>query len=224
MTTLFAKKRIEQSVNGFEALLYYLPFDVGVHGYNDHAHAENFVRYLFSKSKAHPENDLTGLNLITEFSDDGGVVRRGYNKDPFGRLQSFLRERFPDDGAHETHFDDGCYPLFAVRLPGGRTLSNFMRAEEGEPVHLGHPLLGHLPQVGVSAWQVETDAMGLAARGEVVDFESAADGQDKYLVEACVHGLLRSHMGHAKNVVLTVTHRDQPDRNPIYHVHRLVRR
>lgn len=224
MTSLFAKKRIEQKLNGFEAVVYYLPFDDGMHLYNDHRHAENFARYLFSKSKAHPENELTGLNLISEFSDTGEVVRRGYNKDPFGCLQAFLRDRFPEEGAHETWFDDGCYPLFAVRLPNGRCLSNFMRAEQGDQIRLDHPLLRFVSQVGVSTWQVETDAMGMASKGGVEDFEAEPAGKDKYLVEACVHGLLRSHMGRAKNVILTVTHRDQPDHNPIYHVHRLVRR
>lgn len=223
MTSLFAKKRIEKSINGFDAVVYYLPFDGGLHTYNDHRHAENFLRYLFSKSKAHRENELTGLNLISEFSKEG-LFWRGYNTDPFGRLQAFLRDRFPDEDAHETYVDDGCYPLFAIRLPGGRAVSNFMQADKGGPVHLSHPLLHLLPQVGVSSWQVETDAVCMAQRGEVADFESAPVDDKTVVFEACLHNLLLRHMGRGKDVRLMVTHRDQPDHNPIYHVHRLIRK
>ena len=190
--------RFEQKKNGFHAVVYFLPFAGLIHNFNDHGHAYNFVRYLFSKSRAHPENDLTALNLITRFDRDGAITSRAYNLDPFGQMQSFLRDEFPDENAHKSVGDDGAY--------------------------FKHPMLGYLPQVGVSAWQMETDAMGVLTDGPVGAFDEKLDGRDRMLVEASVHAILRRALGREGDVVMMATHRDQPDHNPNYHVHRLLRK
>lgn len=210
--------RLHVKTEGLEALLYLLSFGGGKHRFKDHSHARNFVRYLFSKSVAHPTNSLTGLNLVCEYDEAGKQIARRYNREPDSALSDFLRRRFPASGADRALFDDGCYPLFALRLKDGLSVSNFIR-KNGARIEADHPLSGYLGQAGIARGRVKADMEAFAGAGAPSPFDGIPE-TDRIRVEAVIHDLIRRMMG--GQVILTVSHQDQPDHNPVYHVHRLV--
>lgn len=217
-------KIVDTSVSGYDACLIALPFDQGKDLFNDHRHAQNFVKYLFSQSRAHPQNDQTQRNFITEFDENGGVASRRYNLTPSTLQSDFAHRRLPKSDAHRDFWNDGAYPMFMVRLPDGRALSNFIKRDEGsEECSISHPFLGYLGQIGVSDSDLTDLALKHAKKGPILSFEESTDKHLIWIVEACVHRLLQSAMGYADKVVLAATHRDQADHNPVYHIHRLLR-
>ncbi|MCE6958268.1 hypothetical protein LAZ40_04260 [Cereibacter sphaeroides] len=216
---------------GYRGLFWLVPFSGhgdGMHRFADHAHARNFVRYLFSQSKAHPSSAATGRNFHREYGDDARTLREGYVRDPKGMLEDFLRRRFPRGGAHELLMDDGCYPFFLLQCPGQPLTSNFARRTgTGAPLRFEHPLLPvlktFLRHQGVRWEDEEAKLRAFAGRDPIVDFGREPEGPLVRTAETLLHGVVRKLLGGGRDVVMTVAHRDQPGHNPNYHIHRLLR-
>lgn len=215
--------------DGYQVLLYTLPFEGdenGRHTFNDHSHARNFVKYLYSKSRAHPENDDTRLNAIFEFDGAGRTIGHGYNTAPEAMLANFLKRRFPVHAAQDALFDDGGYLMFAARLPSGRSFSNFIApggGGKGEPRHrCRHPILTprYMACIGMTIARVMSDAGTFCKAGVPNPYESA-DDRTRMVVDALVHRAFNCAMGGSAGLILSVTHLDQRDHNAFYHIHRL---
>ncbi|QNE57746.1 hypothetical protein H5404_18160 [Vibrio parahaemolyticus] len=54
---------------------------------SDEKHLNNFIKYLFSKSKKHSENDLTRYNAF--IYRDGDKLVRGFNREPKQAMSDF---------------------------------------------------------------------------------------------------------------------------------------
>ena len=201
-----------------------LPAPFGTHRFNDHRHAGNFVRYLFSQSKGHPVGDRTPLNLITETAEDGSVLRRYRNTEPQAACRRFLAERMPAENAHRTLVDDGAYVLFLLPLPGGGGVSNILRAQDGD-----YALFGPRDVVGLGVQTLGQERIRAAIRtvsetGQIRDLDAVSEAEHE-AVDAAVHDhLLKFWKGRP---LILASHHDQrtaPDTwhtNPFYHVHRL---
>ncbi|MEP1316782.1 MAG: hypothetical protein ABJN42_04865 [Roseibium sp.] len=206
--------------NGYEALAYFLPFAGEIHTFNDHNHAKNFVRYLFSKSRAHPVNHLTKRNLICENVD--GALTRTLNTEPERLLRDFMDRRFPARAAQETLCDDGFYGLFAVRLPDGRAYSNFLKTTDDVHIEVHHPITRYLGNIDVSPEAFEEDVLKFAFKGPVDEFEDVDDPKIMKPIDSILHGLVHKKTPSPGEVVLSVSHRDQLDHNQTWHIHRLI--
>lgn len=219
--------------DGTRGLFWLLPFDGdgdGRHRFNDHGHAANFVRYLFSQSKAHPRSLSTARNLYRVYGSDGTPVTEAYNEDPAGNLARFMASgAFPKRDAHRELCDDGCYPLFAFRQGKGPLISNMLRrSEDGYGLEIYHPLHAHLPVYLAehgNDWSKDAELLaGLAGEREpILAFDDIVDEQRLRDVEVLIQCVVRRLMGDEDKVVMTVAHRDQEHHNPIYHIHRLLR-
>lgn len=225
--------------DGTRCLLYALPFDGdgdgdglhrfdgdgdGTYRFENHDHAENFVRYLFSQNGSHPSNLLTEKNLNREFGPDGKLVGQAYNDDAPRRLSDFLGRRFPARDGHTKLANDGCYPFFIVEA-NGKMVSNFMTARGGMLTFSHHHREMFMTVLSVQIGESEEfdrSVRDFVGRQTVTDFEDLTDPEDLLVVEALVHGVVRKLLGSPENVILTSSHRDEPEQNPAYHVHRLV--
>ncbi|WP_186393219.1 MULTISPECIES: hypothetical protein [unclassified Pannonibacter] len=210
-----------QANNGFEALIFLMPFLGDGHRYTSHRHAENFVRYLFSRSQAHPTTALTARNHVSEY-ENGEAIFRGFNTLDGRLLEKFMETRFPASDAHRKLYDDGAYAAFALRLSSGVAYSNFIESDGSQYCNHDRDILDLLMSQGIGQQEIERRTIGFAKRGRVVDYETA-DLEAMKAVETCVQGLISQALRKQGDVILTVSHRDQMDTNPLYHVHRLLR-
>jgi hypothetical protein len=215
---------------GYRGIYYLFLFNgdpkTGKHHFVNHNHARNFVRYLFSQSKAHPANKLTNRNFFLDYGDKSGTVKEGYVDDPKRLLNSFLQRSFPKSAADRHFFDDGCYPFFIQQVKDGPIVSNFA-SKSGNAMHFRSKQCAVLRQVlgeyGVDWGKEVDDIKRFAGNRTVIKLDSLTDAKERQKHEALLHAVTRKVMGDADRVVLTVSHRDQPDHNPLYHIHRLVR-
>lgn len=220
--------------SGASSLIWALPFDGdgnGRHRFNDSNHAKNFCRYLFSQSKAHPSNDRTRRNLYREFGAAGELIEEAYLDQPIKQMNSFLKRRFPASKAEELLFDDGCYPIFAIRNASGTIFTNLTSqprpAGSSDPRPLNHPLFGHIlascKREGRNVAEITKAVTEFFGTSEIVPFDNLPASPAVLEVEKMVQAVVRKLLGSGQDVVMTVAHRDQLDHNPIYHIHRLVR-
>jgi hypothetical protein len=229
MTTSHPLRLSVSTSGGNRGLFYLLPFaggPDGKHYFSDHNHARNFVRYLFSQSKAHPQNGQTSRNLYREFGDDARLVKEGYNEAPRQLLGDFLNRRFPSRNAHEVLADDGCYPFFILQSPGTQIISNFVQ-RDGRGLKFRHALLPHLKDYldyyGESWSSAADEVTRFAGKDPVSSFDVERDPEIIRRTEIFVQAVVRKLLGDGQQVVMTVAHRDQEDHNPCYHIHRLIR-
>ena len=213
---------VTKTPDGWQVLIYAIPFD-GETLFQDAKHVENFVRYLFSQSRAHQPIESTARNTVVE-REAGvwkGVV---FNTRPSVLLADFLRRRFPGEKAAELWENDGFYVLFALRSPGGVAVSNMLSTDGASPLEVAHPLLEEacaLP--GISPGRVERDVMDFwGGKGPVWHVEG--DGVPELRWEEAYAVLHTTLSRRSANVVLSVSHVDQPRTNPFFHIHRLLLR
>lgn len=230
MTKPAAFRMTVDAPSGNRGVFYLVPFAgdrEGKHHFKDHNHARNFVRYLFSQSKAHPANAHTARNLYREFGEDARILNEGYVDRPKALLDDFLRRRFPARNAHEQLMDDGCYPFFILQAAGGPVISNFVHRKPGG-VSFSHPALNALKSDlryrGDTWGSLAQDAVRFAGKDPVQPFSKVQDAEALRLSEIFLHAVVRKLLGNGPQVLLTVAHRDQARHNPLYHIHRLVRK
>jgi hypothetical protein len=221
--------------NGTRGLFCFLPFDGvgkgdGLHHFSDHGHARNFIRYLFSQSQAHPRTSTTARNLFRIYKD-GALASEAYNNDPPRHLADFMANgSFPKSDAHLQLCDDGCYPLFVFRYANGPLISNVLsRSDEDQVLEICHPFFGDLQDYLASHghdWATDERLLGTLIRekDELLAFDDLNDGPELRQAEALIQIVARRAMGRTEQTIMTVAHRDQENHNPIYHIHRLLRR
>lgn len=224
MQDIHAPKRSFSCNRDAAILAYMLPFcgaqqqNLDRHYFADHSHAKNFIRYMYSMSGAHRKNILTKSNWICEF-EDGQLCRPRFNDNPNGYLNEFLRKRFPEANAEKTLCDDGCYIMFVLRFPNGRIVTNMLDADDDGLV-ISHPYIGQLE----GYYSIDKDVMELAPHlGQKPKFEKiGAEESDETMfnAERCLHLLANKYLGGRS--LLSVSHLDQPEHNPEYHIHRLL--
>lgn len=214
------KFRIHEKLNsGYEVFILGHQFDsVGpFHYFNDHTHAKNFCRYLFSLTQRHPTNHLTPRNVIRTLSNDGSFEEARLHT-PKGQHDAFMESRFPKWDAHKLLCDDGAYVGFAILTPKKHLISTFVfQGTNGPYLELGHfeMLLGEQADVSVV-----TDMAGRAETVTCVEQQQEPD-EHTVLADLIVQRFASRHM--AGDPILTISHRDQLDHNQTYHIHRLLR-
>jgi hypothetical protein len=209
----------QKSRAGYEVFIIGHQFDnTGpIHYFNDHTHARNFCRYLFSLTGRHPTNALTQRNVVRSIRGDGR-----FQEDPLDTPQrqydAFMRERFPARDADALLCDDGAYVGFAILTPEKRVISNLI--SQGTDMVLIE--LGMFEMLRADRSDAELVA-GLVGRAETATFFEQQQVRDEHtlLADKIVQRLASHQMG--GDPVLTVSHRDQLDHNQTYHIHRLLR-
>lgn len=221
-----SKKTVEQyfrinkkTSKGSEIFIYGIRFNSKgvIHYFNDHRHAVNFTRYLFSMTKPHPQNILTSRNMVCEYQD-GKLVNSHNLNDPNGSLKGFLNRILPRSGADQQYCDDGAYIFFAILTPEKRLISNIV-SPDGDAAAID---VGFIQSIGGNQDDIrKIEDMVLRAES-LVDFEGEKTPSEISLrADLIVQRLVSERMGF--DPVLTVSHRDQLDHNQCYHIHRLIR-
>lgn len=212
---------------GFRLLVFFCPFSgddtTGRHYFNDHGHSIGFVKYLFSQSGKHQPNKETFKNAICHFKDDK-IERIVLNDNPRGWMHQFLRTAHPKTDGDELLCDDGCYIAFIMQFPSGVVVSNYIEQTgqgDDRSIEIDVGKMDFMEDFDVMG---ETQAFIHAAKTlpDIQDFETIQDLDLLLRVERFLHQAVNRHMG--LGALITVSHRDQPDHNPHYHIHRLIRR
>jgi hypothetical protein len=214
------KFRIHQKLkSGYEVFILGHQFDTTgpFHYFNDHVHAKNFCRYLFSLTQRHPANALTARNVVRTLSDDGSFWEEKLH-DPTRQHGAFIQSRFPKRDAHQLLCDDGAYVGFAILTPKKHLISTFVyQGKDGPYIELGHFEMLRGDQADVSL------VADMAERAETVTCFEQQQEPDEHtvLADLIVQRFSSRHIG--GDPILTISHRDQLDHNQTYHIHRLLR-
>ncbi|MCG6268576.1 hypothetical protein [Vibrio furnissii] len=183
--------------------------------FSDNKHRENFTNYLFNKSKGHPENELSTLNMIhygdtTLLNDDGAKHKREFNK--------WFKANGYDDT--NTIYDLHYMIYFVVANNGKKIYTNFFG------VH-GDELIRNFPN----------ELFMIIAEDYNYSKQELVNVVDKYCKNAdVIYSLdsipdkLRFHIEHqfinhieeqtGKKTILSVSHADQD----LFHIHRIITR
>lgn len=211
--------------NGNRGIMIMVPFEGGTHRFHDHKHAQNFVRYLFSQSKAHPQSADTARNLLREIDPGGNGSKEYYNHRPGDHMFDFMSRRFPMKDAHKKLADDGCYPLFLIQTIGAPIISNFV-SFDGTHLVLDHPMLPRaiddLNSTGQNVQRLFDSITKFVGSDPITDFDTLKDPFHIRNIDIFVNTVIQHALGNPSRVIMTATHRDQEERNPVYHVHRLI--
>lgn len=208
----------ERTASGYEIYILGHQFDTTgpLHFFNDHRHAHNFCRYLFSLTKAHPENHLTPRNVVSEYLD-GKVLGNSLQK-PQQQFADFMKRRFPLTDADVKLCDDGAYVGFAVKMPDNHIVSNFCETKDGD-LFINLSVFEML-----RGTQQDVDAVSeIFEKGDdATCFDEVAPDARTLAADRIVQRLVSRQIG--GDPLMTVSHRDQLDHNQTYHIHRLLHR
>jgi hypothetical protein len=188
-----------------------------IHYFQDHNHARNFCRYLFSLTKPHPTNALTQRNIFCE-KLDGVETAHGYLNDPEKVFNPFMARRFPKASAHKTLCDDGAYLGFCFLMEDRHIVTNLVTREAGtgnfETDGMFEPLGGTNEDLDLIQSMIE--------KAEDLTVFDDIKGQDTRceMADRLVQRLVSDKMG--GNPLLTISHRDQLSHNQTFHFHRLL--
>lgn len=208
----------EKTTSGYDIFILGHQFDSTgpIHYFNDHRHAHNFCRYLFSQTKAHPTNHLTPRNVVCEFMGPK-VVGLPLDR-PEAQFLDFMRRNFPKEGADRSLCDDGAYVSFAVKTPENHVISNIARHHEGN-LYLRPEMIEF---IGGNQDDMQAAADVFEKAEGVICFDEVDPNAQTLLADRIVQRLVSRQIG--GEALLTVSHRDQLDHNQTYHIHRLLRR
>jgi hypothetical protein len=204
--------------SGYEVLVYGACFSgTGkIHYFNDHRHAQNFCRYLFSLTKAHPENGTTRFNVMCEPTEDGKGHAR-FIANPKTDFADFTKRKLPKADAHRMLCDDGAYLAFFLLTPDRRLFSN-VATVEGDDVDIDGHLLSLLSNNQYEAPKIYDM---FKRSDEFVNFDEIKEPSDEVLsIDFLLQRIASRAMG--GKPLLTISHRDQIDHNSTYHIHRLL--
>jgi hypothetical protein len=204
--------------SGYEVLVYGVCFTGTdkLHYFNDHRHAQNFCRYLFSLTKAHSQNDITRFNVVCEPTEDGKGHAR-FVGNPKADFTDFSTRKLPKANAHKVMCDDGAYLGFFLLTPGKRLFSN-MAVKAGDDVDIKGDLLSLLSNGQYDAQKI----YDMFERSEeFVNFDAIKEPSDQVLsIDFLLQRIANRAMG--GKPLLSISHRDQIDHNSTYHIHRLL--
>jgi len=191
-------------------------------GFSDTEHVKNFVRYLFSQTRKHPETAATEHNLVFEMEPErpNRAQWARYNTDPKGNLKTALKRVSAETSADEW-LNDLTYFAFLIPAPSGAWVCNFMagNANDGSLASTSDDAAGLCVQIAFggddNAFQ---GALGqrMAQNPNVTDYASAALSD-----RAAVDQILAKHVqkSHPQRVVMGAFHNDQ---DSICHLHRII--
>ena len=188
-----------------------------IHRFNNHTHARNFTRYLFSQTRAHPQNHLTPRNIVVFYPrGERSVAEPLIN--PADQLKGFLAERFPKWNAEKALCDDGAFVSFALRAPDGHVVTNMVRSGAK-----GHPYLdfAYIGFLRGNQRDIDTASRLIGDAQTMTLFDEVEPCARTMHADHVIQNLVSKHLG--GDPVLTVSHRDQLDHNQTYHLHRLLR-
>lgn len=206
------------SQSGAEIFVYGIRMNsVGpIHYFENHIHARNFCRYLFSQTKAHPKNHLTQRNVVTQLMEPDMPAHNLV--DPDQAYQAFMARHFPRHGADQVLCDDGAYLAFAVLTKSRHLISNVV-SPDGTIALFD---VGHMKRILATDQDIAHIGDMVRKAVNMVDFEGETTPSDLSLrTDKIVQRLVCERMGF--DPVLSVSHRDQRDHNQCYHIHRLIR-
>lgn len=194
--------------------------------FQNQGHLKNFIKYLFSCSKAHTENENTHYNFYVKKDKGTQLLNRiGFIKNPNKQYEDFI-ESFSKEITNETKvFNDLFYVAFIIIIEN-KIITNMFEVE-------GNNIIMSLPR----------EIIGLIVEDYFNGNESALEeeitkilnyGTDNNLIitnmkeiniekrkeiEVLVHSSLISKNPN-DNVLIEISHHDQEDHS-IYHIHRL---
>lgn len=208
-------------------IIYLAP--IGAIPLTDGRHVQNHLKYLYSCSSAHPQNEKTVRNHFFRISVDALSKRQtliagfvGDGKKDYNTAKNELWNLTADPSVLRS---DRTYIGFIVNI-GGRMISNMFGEEIGETLSIqSNP--DHVIQYFVDDYHAgdinqfyETIEKRVAAGGELLIPLSKATKEEHRLVEFKVHQLLfQKAKAERLKIIVSMSHHDQDDG---WHIHRLM--
>jgi len=205
----------------FNDNIMYAFIHTGTVGFNDGKHMTNFIRYLFgAKTGRHVVNENTRFNVASENMKDFY-----YTEDPFEGYHRFLRSI--DKTKYKEYANDVFYVPFVAKDRDGIVVSNFLKKRENGDLEVT------LQVDGEYVFETLVTAAGGENKLENI-FKKILEGIETVTPYTSITG--KARMEHEKFIhteierlyptspILSISHADQHDTHPDYHIHRLYRR
>lgn len=194
-------------------------------GFNGNKHVHNFLKYLFSCSQAHQQNDITKKNFYIHLEKESQKLKTfGFvvdSKDKYNKFKNKFWNEIIDD---TTLTNDLFYIGFFITLKE-RNISNIFEINPDNPTELILNLLPSITEYIIDDYFSGSEDNFLATMNEKINsgyyvpFSQATD-EERLMIEKKIHSqLIKNSAG--KNVLLAISHHDQEDSH--YHIHRLIK-
>jgi hypothetical protein len=193
-------------------------------GFEGRSHVHNFIRYLFSQTRKHPETSDTCRNMVIEYEGRRrpATKRTFYNHAAASNCDAFLAGHADSPAPQADWCNDLTYFAFLIPLKG-LWVSNFVSGRDGSR---RTPLRMHCEQAASCCLQYAFDGDQEAMMAEisrtlgpddlVVEYQRATDE-----VQAAVNKalLMRMNARHPGKPALAIFHNDQES---TCHIHRIL--
>lgn len=194
--------------------------------FTNKGHLKNFVKYLFSCSGAHTENEDTQYNFYVKKDLKTKALNRvGFIKTPKKQCEEFL-ELFKNEIHDETKVINDLFYVAFIIINEGKMITNMFEIEDEQIVmSLPEEIISLLAEdyFNNSEEALEQEINKLLNYGMDNDFsiETIKDLsiQKRKEIEMLVHSKLINENPN-DNVLMEISHHDQEDHS-IYHIHRL---
>lgn len=198
---------------------------VGEEGFTNKNHVKNFVKYLFSCSKAHIENENTKFNFYVKRDlKDNNLNRIGFIKNPVEQCNDFLnnfgKELFDENKLK----NDIYYALFFV-VTKDKLITNFFEYQDNElnityPENVMDAMCEKYCDNDEREFEESINQILRFVYDNKIEIKPFKETtlEERKEIEMLVHGRLIKENN--EKVLIEISHHDQDDHD-IYHIHRL---
>lgn len=196
-------------------------------GFNDKNHLKNFVKYLFGSkaSGRHVINEHTKNNVYTENIDDDDAY--AFTTDPLQNYTDFMNKHFKKFYNYSAFRNDVFYVPFLLEINGG-VVSNFLKKDEHGETYISFEYDGDGEAITEGVSSIYPDGTDgfishvekiLAKHDEKFMDYSDCRGEERMKIERMIHKKGAEYIN--KEIILSISHDDQFENHPIYHLHRM---
>lgn len=195
-------------------------------GFKGTGHLVNFIKYLFgAKSGRHVINEHTKNNVFTEDIENDAAFL--FSEDPAVLYNNFTRKYSEEFKDFSSFRNDVFYVPFLLEI-NGRLVSNFLDIENDEIVISlqdgdGEGIMNAMGKEylnGIDGLFAKADDM-LAKYGQEFTKYNDCLGSERMELEKLIHKSCAKEV--SKDFILSISHDDQFESHPTYHMHRMYR-
>lgn len=197
----------------------------GEQDFTNQRHVENFVKYLFSCSKAHIENEDTKFNFYVKRDTKDKVLNRiGFVKNPKWQCDEFLNN-FKKELSNETKLVNDIYYVLFFVVTENKIITNFFDYEDNEltityPEDIMDAMCEKYFDNDGKEFEESINKILRFSSDNQIPIKTFKESllEERKEIEMLVHGRLIKENN--DNVLIEISHHDQDDHD-IYHIHRL---